>query len=668
MHDGQRETKLWTWIGIALGAVSFVVGLAATSPDLDVSTGVALLLLTVAVGFPLVWYGRLHKSRERPPPTKVFQPFRELHADKAWQRPAEVERICAAIRSKRLTVPLVVGDSGVGKTTLLSVLVKSELTPPSAGPGMRYEMLDTYPALRNDLERKLRSARDRAPAVIVLDQFEQWLALIQTLSPHAKVEAQDWLNGILQTARDSSDHTIVLSIRSEWYYDLRFLGELLPAPRDACNIEGAPADDGSDEMLDGMLADFQRVVHDESFAHGVVARLGAGGRLSPVEAQIVGASLERLRQRPERSGLAHNLKSFDRSGGVHSAIDSFFEATLRGVSKHDQDVCLKVLCALSIQTRFRQQMDRTRLDAILFEDGDAVDRAVRYLLVEGLLVERSTGMLDLAHDFLAYYFHRQSGAMLNPVERDNIFFHAQTAPTTQSRAVVGEERRRLGRFVAASLGGLMVLRLFAFGIDWSLIGPHLYRPVFGPMIDASYIPVIVAMSGWVLYVALMYDGVLRKLHETGVARLLSLFAVANLIVCVVITVVCSSLWIIAIALGGVPVAIKLLSLSRRNDVNSTARHHLRAWGTIVMFLSLLIGLLGAAQFYIATTDVPSPIGEEIWLIVNVVAGALLLVASLLLAPVQVSRSGISQITGLIARPHVLPPADMAVPPAGGVNL
>ena len=581
-----------------------------------------------------------------PVETTVFRPLRKLDVETAWPRHVDVNRIRSAIAAKRHRLPVVVGASGAGKTVLLNVLVPAALSEQAIH--LHYEVLSSYYHERQAVQRAITRGRETGRTVVlVLDQFEQWLAALRSLSADDRRFRQEWLKGLAEDARVAADYVVVLSVRAEWYYELRFLGSLLPSLSDAVIVEGASMNAG-DDLRDSILASFQSVAADEETARGLLERIGAAGHLSPLEAQLVGATVERERAHPPE-GIAFSLRRFDRAGGVSGAVEAFFDAVLGGAP--NRRVCLKVLCAFSVETRFRQQLDRSDLGRILFDDPSEIQESVDYLVKQGLLQAPSAGRLDLAHDYVAAVFRQRSSEELHPTERDNVVVHVQAlrSGSLVSREIQGD-RARLGRLVLTSLAALMTLRLLGLGVHWTLVGRSFTTTVFGSVLDAAYIPVVVGVSGWLVYGANMYDGVFRELDESRRARMLSLFSIANLCFAGAAGVFWPSAWLLTITWGGIPIGLKLATLARRTDLSAAARHHLWVWAWGNLFLSLYVGFLGASQLYLSTHAIDGGVEETRWLAANSAAALLVIASSWALAPVQASRSAVSQLKGVMARP------------------
>lgn len=639
-------TTLITWLSGLASVLGVLITVLPHSHPIGWGAVVALLVLASASG-RLAWRLWRRPVPTVPGRTEIFQPLGKLDPATAWPRTQEVIRICSAIDDKSNRLPLIVGASGAGKTVLLDVLVRAAVT--ARTDRASYRVIPSYDGERQDVRDALKASQVTGDhLILVLDQFEQWLARLGTLKPEVRADRQQWLRSLIEEAKSAAGFTMVLSVRAEWYYELRFLGNLLPSLSEAVVIEGASIDEG-DDLRNSVLASFEKVVGgDVEVATGLVTRLGvagAAGGFSPLEAQLVGATVERERVR----GARISLEQFDNAGGVAWAVEQFFDDVVRGAPS--RRICLKVLCAFSVETRFRQQLDRTDLGSVLFDDDEDVREAVKYLAAERLLDEPKPGQLDLAHDFFAAVFRKRSAEELHPTERDNVVVLAQAVRSgTVAEQEVATERRRLGKVVLALLVVIMGLRLLYFGVDWTLLGRPFTTTIFGGVLDVSYIPTLVAEAGWLVYGARMYDGVFRRLREPRPSRALSIFTLVALFLAAVLGTVWPSGGLLTIPIGGALIGLKLRALAGREDLNSTARHHLRVWAWGNLFLALYVGFLGAAQWYLSAHVVHTSADQNRWLAANAVVAGAIVASSWALAPVQVSRSSVSQFKGLIARP------------------
>lgn len=198
---------------------------------------------------------------------------------------------------------------------LLDVLVRDHLT--SLAPDLAYYIIVGYSTLVSDFTRLTDRHTPGGATVIVLNQFEQWLARIRNLSPQERNDEREAFRIMLDNALVSTEISVVISVRREWYCDLRFLEELIPAPHGACDIQGPLVDDDANETRQGIFDSFRRVPPDGIVAGQIITRVGNGSRLSPLEAQIVGAYVEQMRD----LGNTVTLEYFEQDmGGANGAM------------------------------------------------------------------------------------------------------------------------------------------------------------------------------------------------------------------------------------------------------------------------------------------------------------------------------------------------------------
>ena len=486
LHDTHAQEPLaWaTYIAFGL-AVLPTFGALAASIEHHQWVGVTFFgLFLSALSF--LAYTQLRWRRPIiPEDTSVFQPFVALPQLDAWPRPIELNLVCLALNNGGEVLPLMVGPSGSGKTVVLQRLLRDQLDR----QGVHHHYIDEYAGFRERLMNTLESLtckiidapeQDYTPTgdipIIILDQFEQYLAALRRLQPDRREQEQTWFSKTIANARIEHRCEFLISIRNEWYYDLRWLGDMIPSPASCVSIGGPRIDAINDLTRVAIATRFERVLYDDSVVESTLTALGRGpaGKLLLLETQIVGAVLERDKL------LGAKIDAFyvsEKLGGVEGAIDKYFENTLAGAP--DRRVALKVLCALSVRTYFRRQEDLTDLLDRLFEDPVQVREALSYLIGQRLLVTRPTARYELAHDYLAEYFHQKSGSELDPTDRDNVLYHFEGDGSVINDFVaprVEHEEPKRGRFGMAVVGPLILLDDAAIVAVWAAMAPLRGRP------------------------------------------------------------------------------------------------------------------------------------------------------------------------------------------------
>ena len=136
------------------------------------------------------------------------------------------------------------------------------------------------------------------------------------------------------------------------------------------------------------------------------------------------------------------------------------------------------------------------------EDPEDIREALRYLTEQRLVITRPTARYELAHDYLAEYFHQKSGSELDPTDRDNILYHfegdSSEVNTFVSLKAEADEPRR-GVFALAIIIPLVILmtvRLIDFGLGWLTPRNHVFQQLLwdNRFFDAAYLPIYITRS------------------------------------------------------------------------------------------------------------------------------------------------------------------------------
>jgi molybdopterin-guanine dinucleotide biosynthesis protein len=273
-HSPQRarfgEVVNWAAVfGLALAVIPIVFQIfQLVNKNQWVGAGISLVFFAFLAY--LTWRMVPRSVDEAPPSTSVFQPFVSAEKLSPWPREALVKAITGAINSGPVNVPtVVVGPSGAGKTVLLKRMVREAV---EAGGG-HYLYFDTYQGVDATLEDALRVARARAaqrqpvaagapnaaqPAqvVVVLDQFEQFLALYGDAAEAERERLKQWVIDLCSATQ--TDVRVVIGIRREWFYETRILGAVAPAPTSCVHVD-PPRSDAAAETTNTIVGRFEQL-------------------------------------------------------------------------------------------------------------------------------------------------------------------------------------------------------------------------------------------------------------------------------------------------------------------------------------------------------------------------------------------------------------------------
>jgi hypothetical protein len=636
-----------TLVGLIAALVPTVIALVEATERRDwASAGGWSAFLVLLMGGGLL--ATLRKRHEAPPETVHFQPFVDIDDLRPWPRTADVALLRDALRKHPERVPFVIGPSGAGKTVLLRRLV------PEGLDDYEFRHIDSYTDIEERVEEAISYAGSHADknVVLVLDQFEQFVAaVLQETKPTVRREREAWILSVLRQPRAAQNLNFVVSVRKEWYYDLAWLGDLVPSPSECFDV--SPPEDAATDTRRAIVHRFGRVVGDAYAPEDIVEHLASGGELRPLEIQLVGAVIERAKKASVDNevdrGFVENTIS-----DVAAAIAAYFDQILNAAP--DRRLAMKVLCALSAQTRFRRQRKKSDIIDVMFEDSERVAAAIEYLKNQRLLVYSEQSGYELAHDYLAELFHQQSGSELDPTERDNILFHIDSKRQDETGVIATREARdEARRWSFASIVGVplvlwMIVRLLQFGIPWVVVkrGPQTEPLLGGAILDLTYFPIFMAHVSWAVYVCLFYHRVCRHIRS-GRLRAMGRFMVVNMALCVVAAIFVPYIWVDSIAWGGFGVGLTLLAISRQKALSPLARVRTQTTAWITMVNTLFLGLVGGLAIGLSVQYVNTQRATHYWILASLFGAVALTYACYTMMTIHTLRAAVAKLLGLLAR-------------------
>jgi hypothetical protein len=547
-----------------------------------------LVVVGLVAGLAWVIAKRSH-ARVSPLIRQLFRPFEILDRTTAWPRQHDERRVLEALKGSADKPVILVGDSGSGK----SVLVESHVIPILKDEGWLVFFLNNYSNFRaqvsNEVHRLSHTYKivdgaivglqpDSKPTVVVFDQFEQFLSRYSDTSA-ASTAARTWFKNLVDSLVRCGPIRVLIVVRKEWYYDLRFLAEFIPPPIESVHLSGMRIGDeeGSIPTLRLKLA---AATKNELTPDAILRSLGREGEISPIEAQIVGCMLENK----VRTLGAITAAFYERQmGGKEALIQEFFETILK--SSASRDVALQILFALSIETRYRSSLTLPQIVSMTHQNQDDVRDYIEFLKGQRLVVEGEAGQYQLTHDYLAERFHDISGSELEPKQRDNILFFGdelrKTPPPTSNASNVRPGLMRVASdwFMAALLL-LLIARVTGplYGVRWDWFNrlARYQSPYAG--FDTAYLPVFVSHMAWSYYVTMFYRRIFSRLREGALGSALSFFTLVTCFAAVALAAFNPAYWIFSIGFGGFWVGVKLFQLSMTAGLSTVSKEDFRVAG------------------------------------------------------------------------------------------
>jgi predicted membrane channel-forming protein YqfA (hemolysin III family) len=541
-----------------------------------------------------------------------------------FKRSEEVSALADLILLPRQSerIVAVTGVSGAGKSVLVALLEEYFQNSRIEVARRRFNNSDksnlvTLKELRTFIakhEGGVLAGQNPGYVVVILDQFEVCLdyivdvflntknggslrAFLQGASQHKDALVRE-LGALVSLKKRFPTLRIVVSLRSDRYYDLRILGEYGQIPYEAFEVLGITAGEG----LDSLRTAFSEINVDYRSVDQVMSALKEDdGTILPVKAQIVGSILEREvfyrpRTLPRRifggsqtrlaqPRLSMTYGMVQARGGIAGIIGQYFREVIE--SSPNGNVAREVLFVLGIEGRVRRRYTISDLARMTFHTEEELEPTLDHL-VQGGLATLSMEGYGFVHDYIARTYNYLSGKLLRPVVRDNLAYSHATlveARQQESATPISEGATNYGMWrYGLSLLKLTMLMVFIYRLmnyekfqawRWprdvadklstAAVGQPLAAYSVSPQwsIDWHYLPLFVAQCCWAFYGIDLVGNVFNRIDHERSMRLGSATLIAMLLVGMTATAFVPGLWLVWIAVNGILVGAKFTALGRR---------------------------------------------------------------------------------------------------------
>ena len=473
--------------------------------------------------------------------------------------------------------------------------------------------------------------------IVVFDQFEQFLESNSKNADEDK-KLRSWLHNFIESFIQFENTRMLLVVRKECYYDLRFLEVFVPPPIECFHLSGMRIED-PEGSIPTLRYHLSKAMNDDKAPDIVLKSLESNGEVSPVEAQIVGCVLE---NKLISLGVIDQECYTKQLGGKEGLVQEFFDTTLR--SSPNPEIALQVLFALSIETRYRNHFKLMQIVGMIHQPKDEVMKCIDFLREQRLISLVETAHFQLAHDYLAERFHDLSGSELEPKQRDNIlFFGDEIRKGHDPQMTTSLSRPRPFKIVSdwfmLFLAFLVTARLAGplYGLRWNWFNSiAAFQPTYLG-IDPYYLPVFISHLGWSFYVTISYRRVFSLLKEKPLGRFLSILSLFTCAGSVILAVFIPYFWIFSIGFGGFWIGVKFLQLSTIEGLSTISKNTFRSTGGQTVFNVLFAILLGGILGLYIQSQPPSLETGRLYILFSIPALAILTYSVYVVTNLHVSR-------------------------------
>lgn len=466
---------------------------------------------------------------------------------------------------------LLSGESGVGK----SVLTRSIIAALGSAGAVTIVPRDNYGLLQADtLGNDIRQLAPTQRTLFVLDQLEK----VFQLDPESADKELELLGQVISSCSRYPDWSCVLVVRREWFLDLavfpdvrrmlglvQMVGGFDPgSEKEAYTSFRLRLIDlltGNDELVDTLLEETKRLER-------VTLSSGRAPQVVPVRAL---AAVDALRYLREQKGVEHTSATYQKAGGFRGIMQVYFASFFAASGRPDD--AARILAALSVDPRAGRMLTDRQIAATTCVPLRTTKELLDFFTNAKLLqqVERA---YDWIHDFFAESFNDLSGTFLTPADRDNISHSWEHLGEREQRSLRQRDEDTTGARLSLWLFGISALLLWsrAVMLPWvrALANDEWSTPMYHPFdllpvkyVDASFVPVALALTAWSWYTTALLRRVFCRLGEPRWARIFSYVVATTSAVLVCCSVVWPRWWVAFTGVGGMLVGLKYLQVGRR---------------------------------------------------------------------------------------------------------
>lgn len=542
----------------------------------------SVILFLCVIAFLLIKY-RPRFDENKLPELNCFFPFdggnTKLHL---WSRKKELQEIISYLNESNKKIVVVIGPSGTGKT----VLMKRQLMPELKSRSLPIAYINSY----FGAEDIPCSSDLKKSSVVILDQFEQLFSQGFVLEDIDKINEMKNLIYKKVECLIESGYKVIVVVREDKYYLLKFLKEYLPLLYKSIEISVISSDTHPE-----IYKDFKNILSNY-FDKKIDLNLNNNTML---ELQAYGALIEINKTIGERIKGLLNMAPLS---AVKKLIDLYVEYS------PDKVISSRVLCALNSAV-YKSGLSLAQLSYAIDAKSQKVLDACEYLLSKGVLRKiHEYGNYKISHDALEIPISMSTAEKLNAVDRDNI---VNSVKSLRSNALDCDEilsRKKIfynfSAYVLMIIFVLIGFRLFYPSEIWYLNTTIKASEVSGKsMMDVFYFPIAINHFLWCYYILLHDIKVFREKDFSFWQRVLSIIMSSNLIFCVIVGMLYPDLWVIAIGWGGVIYAIKNLSLAKSGVLSDIARDVFLKRGLRTMANMIITIFFGLVVWYVYNSEI-----------------------------------------------------------------